>query len=307
MRPVMGERRAPAAAAAPKRRRDPAPSRLGFRLKRLWRSARFRKAMTVWAPMALVVAGAGWALAQAEWRALAIDKAAELREAVAARPEFAVRRIVVRGASPEVAAEARALLAPYRGASSLTANAEAIRAELRDLGWIAGANVRLSAPETLIVTIRERTPVALWRANGALTLIDRDGVAIAPVGARADHPDLPVIAGPGADRAVEEARAVIAAAAGLASRLRGLVRVGERRWNAIFHEGPDVMLPAEGAVDAMGYLAALQAGEDVMGRDVAAIDLRLSRRPTLRLNDGALEALEALRAPPSDDPAGEDA
>lgn len=290
-----------------RRRRDPAPSRLAFRLKRLWRSARFRKAATVWAPLALTVAAAGWALAQAEWRDLAFAKSAELREAFAARPEFAVRRIEIRGAAPRVEAELRRRLATHLGASSLTADVEAIREEVRTFGWVAAANVRLSAPESLIVSVRQRRPVALWRRGEALTLIDAAGVAVAPAGARADHPTLPVLAGEGADRAVEEARALVDAAAGLAPRLRGLVRVGERRWNAVFHEGPEVLLPAEGAIDAMGYLAALQDGEDVMGRDVSIIDLRLPGRPTLRLNEGAVEALEALRAPPDAAEGEEDA
>lgn len=299
----------PLSAARPRsypKRRDPAPSRLAFRLKRLWRSSRVRKALTVWAPLALCLAGAGWALGQADWRALALAKVEEVRQGLADRPEFAVRRVEVRGASPEVEAAVLAVLARHVGASSLTADVEAIRAEIRGIGWVARAKVRLSAPESLIVSIRERVPVALWRLKGALTLLDGDGHPIAPAAARADHPDLPVIAGPGAARAVAEARALIAAAAGLAPRLRGLVRIGERRWNAVFHDGPEVLLPAKGAVDAMSYLAALQAGEDVMGRDVSAIDLRLADRPTLRLNPDAVGALDALRAP-TPAPDGEDA
>ncbi|MEM7525122.1 MAG: cell division protein FtsQ/DivIB [Pseudomonadota bacterium] len=299
MRPLSAPPRpAGSSGGAPRRRRDPAPSRISFRIKRLWRSERVRRALTVYAPAALVVAVVGWTLSQAELRALAVERWETLSAAVAARPEFAVRRIVVRGAEAAVAREVTAALAPYRGASSLSADAEAIRGEVLRVGWVESANVRLSAPESLIVTIRQRAPAALWRNDGALILLDETGVEIGPAGSRAAYPHLPVIAGRGADKVVTEARAVIAAAAVVAPRLRGLVRIGERRWDAVLQDGPLVLLPAEGAVEAMGYLAALQSGENVLGRDVEVIDLRLGVRPTLRLSPDAADALGASREPP---------
>lgn len=279
-------------------RRDPAPSRLGFRLKRHWRSPAFRRSITVHAPLGVLLAALGWAGAQPDMRQAAMDRFETIRSAIVARPEFAIRHIEVRGASPMVTAELQDALAPWLGASSLAADAAAIRAAVGALGWVESASARLVAPETLIVTVRERMPAAIWRMGPLLMLVDARGERIAPLAARADRPELPVLAGKGADRAAPEGLAVIAAATGAAaSRLRGLVRVGERRWNAVIADGPTIMLPAEGAVEAMGYLAALDAGENVLGRDVSHVDLRMKGRPTLRLSPEGLAAFEAERKP----------
>ena len=279
-------------------RRDPAPSRLGFRLKRLWRSERFRRFATLWAPALVTLAAIGWAAAQEEWRAFAVASFDEARLALKERPEFAIRRIEVRGASPEVEGYVRAILSDQIGASSLDADVEAVRAGIAEIGWVAEAKVRLAAPETLMVTVREREAEAIWRRKGRLSLIDREGVVISPIARRDERPDLPVIAGAGADLAAAEAIDALAAAGPLAERVRGLVRIGERRWDMVLADGPRVLLPAEGAADAVAYLTVVQDRGDIVGQDVSVIDLRLMDRPTLRLNEGAVEALEARRKPP---------
>lgn len=276
---------------------DPAPSRLAFRLKRLWRSEAVRRAVAVRAPAALLLAGCVWIGAQPDLRERGEALARAAFAGFADRPEFAIRRIEVRGAAPEAAREIEAALAPWRGASSLAADVAAIRAATEAIGRVERATVRLSAPETLIVAVTERRPALVWRSGGLLRLIDAEGVALAELAARADRADLPLVAGPGAERAAAEALRIFAAAAGLRPRLRGLVRVGERRWDAILHEGPTVMLPETGAADAMGYLAALDAGERVTRRAVTHIDLRLAGRPTLRLAPEAAEARARAKAP----------
>lgn len=295
MRAVSGE--TPRQRLQKPRRRDPAPSRIGFRLKRMWRSARLRRAVIVYAPLLAAAGVVGWTAAQPHLRAAALETVEDWRAEITARPEFAVRRIEVRGAGPEVTAQVRAALEPWLGASSLGADATEIRRTVAALGWVRRARVRLAAPETLIVSVKERAPAMIWRDGETLTLLDETGAHIAPLAARADRPELPVIAGPGADAAAAEARGILAAAGAIAPRVRGLVRVGERRWNAVLADGPTVMLPARGGADAMGLLAAMQAGEDVLGRDVSHIDLRLGSRPTLRLRPDAKRALEAARAP----------
>ena len=108
----------------------------------------------------------------------------------------------------------------------------------------------------LRVSVTERLPVILWRGPDGLMKLDREGVAIGPVETRADHGDLPVIAGQGADREVVEALALLALAEPLSARLRGLVRVGERRWTLSLENGIDILLPQDGAAGALARVLA---------------------------------------------------
>jgi cell division protein FtsQ len=142
----------------------------------------------------------------------------------------------------------------------------------------------------------QRAPAALWRWDGQLHLVDRDGVLIAPVARRSSRPDLPLIVGEGADRATPEALSLFARAEPLADRLRGLVRMGERRWTLAMASGLLVHLPERGAEASLSRLLALDRAEDLLEREVTVIDLRLPDRPTLRLSPRAVSELERVRA-----------
>ena len=231
---------------------------------------------------------------QTELRDQVMAKIDEMKQQALGRPEFAVTRLTIEGATPAVEAALRRQLAYTLGASSLTFDAERARRRAEALGWVRSAQARLEAPRTLNIAITLREPALIWRRSEALTLLDASGAAIDRLETRAAHPDLPLIAGLGANapRAVNEAMALFRKAGALAPRLRGLVRIGERRWDAVLHDGPVIMLPAKGALDALAYVKALeQTPEKPLTKDVTAIDLRIQGRPTLRLGPDALQSL----------------
>ncbi|MFD1808525.1 cell division protein FtsQ/DivIB [Gemmobacter lanyuensis] len=88
-----------------------------------------------------------------------------------------------------------------------------------------------------------------------------------------------------------EALQIVAAAEPIVPRLRGLVRVGERRWDVVLDRGQRILLPANNPVRALERLLALDKAEDLLNRDVLTVDLRSQQRPTLRLAPNALRAL----------------
>ncbi len=294
MRPLSAETR-PAAPA-------PGAGLWRYRLARRWRRRTFRRAVLVQGPaLALAVVAATLASDPAVHAALR-EKASALRAALTARPEFAIRRIEIEGASPGVRAEILASLTDALGASSLNLDANAVRRRVESLGWVATARVSLEAPEALRVAVTERTAAAVWRIDGEPVLIDAAGVEIEPAFRRADHPDLPLVAGEGANDAVAEALAVLAEAGPLGPRIRGLVRVSARRWDVVLtgvtrEEDNDVILrlPADDAAAAMARAAALQRDHGLFDRDVAAVDLRLPERPTIRLTPRGAARRAALR------------
>ena len=274
--------------------RDYAPTRTGFRIRRMLRSKSFQKFATVWAPLLFILAGIGWVAAQTELREQTMAQIEEMKREALGRPEFAVTRLDIEGATPAVEAALRRQLGYTLGASSLTFDATRARRRAEALGWVRSAQARLEAPRTLTISVRLRKPGLIWRRGEALTLLDPSGAVIERLESRAAHPGLPLIAGRGANapRAVNEAMRLFMEAGALGPRLRGLVRIGERRWDAVLHDGPVVMLPAKGALDALAYVKALeQTPEKPLTKDVTAIDLRIKGRPTLRLGPDALQSL----------------
>jgi cell division protein FtsQ len=294
VRALGGQRRAGARGGAS----PAAPSRWARRAQRLWRRRGFRRAVTLHGP-ALALAGL---VAVAAYSPAAQDAVAQRLGAVVdrltQRPEFAIRDIRIDGAAPMLEAEIRAALIDVMGASSLALDAAAVQRRVESLGWVARARVALAAPVGLRVSVEQRRAAAVWRVDGEPFLVDAGGAVIEPAFSRADHPDLPLIAGRGAERAVDEALAVLASAGPLGSRIRGLVRVGERRWDVML-AGPapgetmTLKLPHDHAVAAMAQAVGAQAGGRLFDRDLAVVDLRLPGRPTVRLTERAHDMLEA--------------
>lgn len=276
------------------RRHDPAPSYWDYKLQRLMLTPLFRVVFRVGLPSLAIAAVVGLVLMSDSRRAAISATFADLREQFQARPEFRVSLLSVEGASPDLADAVRAKLAVKLPVSSFDLDLPALRAKAEGFDAVAGAELSVRSGGVLQVTITEREPALIWRTADGLTLLDATGHRVAGLAARADRPDLPLIAGEGAGAMAEEALALLDAAGPISQRVRGLVRMGERRWDMVLDRDQRVMLPSDRPVQALERLLAMHQAEDLLSRDLAAIDMRQEKRPVLRLGEDAL--LEARRA-----------
>ena len=277
-------------------RPDPAPSRLKYRLERLMLTPLFRFALRVGLPLAVVAGAAGGYFSYEQHRTAVTDTIAEIRNQIETRPEFMVNLMAIDGASPDVAEDIREIIPLDFPISSFDLDLDQMRETINGLDAVRQARLMIRQGGVLQIEVTERVPVVLWRMGGQLELLDRKGVRVRPAQARSDRPDLPVIAGRGADQAVPEAVALVQAAAPLKDRLRGLERIGERRWDVVLDRGQRIMLPETGAVRALERAIAMDQAVDMLARDIAAVDLRLSQRPSLRLNGEAIEDYRQIKA-----------
>lgn len=291
-------RRRQVAAPAPREPapRDPAPSRLAYRLHRLWLTPMVRLMARVVVPMALAAGlGLAWLGDGAPIRS-AQARLAELRATLAARPEFAINLMAIDGASDETARQIRARLPIRFPVSRFDVDLDLIRGEIAELDRVRKVSVRIRPGGVLQVDVVERVPVALWRAGrGPLVELDAEGNALGEVANRADRPALLLIAGAGAQDRVAEALELARAARPLGAEALGLVRVGQRRWDIALTGGRRIMLPEEAPVAALEQVIALDQAQDLISRAIVAIDMRLSRRPTLRLAEPAAETLHQIK------------
>lgn len=277
-------------------RRDPAPSRVAYRLHRLWLTPFFRALLRVGPPAFALAFGAGLFLSDPGRRAMISERLAEVQRSLQERPAFMVRDVAVTGATALSGEAVLALLPRNLPKSSFDLDLDALRSAVLALDPVADADLRLRADGVLDVRIVERRPAVIERVGDGLAVLDVSGHRIAEVAARAEYPALPLVAGAGAGAAVSEARLLWAAAAPIADRVRGLVRVGERRWDLVLSRGQRVLLPATDPVQALERMIALDQARDVLARDVAVVDLRLPQRPTLRITPPAMEELQRIRS-----------
>ena len=125
-------------------------------------------------------------------------------------------------------------------------------------------------------------------------MIDAEGVQSGQILARADRLDLPLIAGDGAEEHIAEALEIFDAAGPLITRVRGLVRMGERRWDMVLDRDQRILLPGDRPVPALDRVIALNQAQDMLNRDVAVVDMRNAARPTLRMNEEAADAMRRV-------------
>lgn len=276
------------APAQPAIRRDPAPTRMAYRMQRLWLTPLFRVLVRVGIPgFVIALVGLLW-LGNEDRRAALLARVDEMREAIENRPEFRVNVLEITGASPSLDAAIRDMLALKLPLSSFDLDLEAARAKIATLDAVENVMVKVGGNGALEVAITERVPALILRRGEELDLLDRNGRRVARILSRGDRPDLPVVAGEGASLAAAEALQLVSAAGPILPRMRGLVRVSERRWDLVLDRNQRILLPSQDPVRALERLLALDKAEDLLNRDILTVDLRNQQRPTLRLAPAAL-------------------
>ena len=276
-------------------RREIAPSRWAYRMQRLWLTPVFRTLFRVGLPSVILLSATGIYLSD-QGRSDALTQAfVTLRTDFQNRPEFMVTLVSVEGASPDLADAIRAKLALPLPQSSFVIDLDAARARIEALDAVQMAELRVHTGGVLQVLITERTPALLWRTEDRIEMLDATGHRVASLAERIDRADLSLIAGLGADKAAAEAMQLLAAAGPLTPRIRGLIRMGERRWDIVLDRDQRILLPADNALGALQRLLTINASEDLFARDIAAFDLRIGQRPVLRLTPYAQLQLRRAR------------
>ncbi|NNF24593.1 MAG: cell division protein FtsQ [Rhodobacteraceae bacterium] len=275
-------------------RRDPAPSRWAYRRQRLMLTPLFRFFLKYGLPVGILGLATGLYFAEAERREAMIVAAGEIRRQIEERPEFMVNLMAIDGASAEVAEDIREIVPLDFPISSFDLELTEIKERAEELDAVARADVRIRSGGVLQLDIAERTPAVVWRTEDGLELLDAEGHRVAELARRADRPDLPLLAGAAAEDVVPEALTLLQLSAPIERRIRGLLRVGERRWDVVLDKGQRIMLPEADPMAALQRVIALDQARDLLARDLTVVDMRNPDRPTLRLGQNAVETFREI-------------
>ena len=268
-------------------RNDPAPSRARYRMQRLMLTPLFRRLLRISVPLVGALAIGGVVFGDADRRDIMFGYVADVRRQIETRPEFMVNMMAIDGTSEEVAEDIREVVSLDFPMSSFEIDLPSVLSTIRELSAVRDATVRVRPGGILQIQVTERDPVVVWRTRSGLELLDVEGVSIREVGFREDYANLPLIAGEGPDKSVAQALEIIRAVGPLNERLRGIIRIGERRWDVSLDNDQVIKLPEDQPVQALERVIALHQAQDMLGRDIAVIDMRIGERPTLRLSKAA--------------------
>ncbi len=172
----------------------------------------------------------------------------------------------------------------------------AVRGRLMELSWVEDARVSRQLPDTLVIDIVERKPVAVLAKPDRMVLIDASGRELESIAPERSKGKL-VLSGPGAGQQVAALAGLLDAAPALRPQLKSAEWIGNRRWNLTFKTGQLLALP-EGKDDSAKALitfAQLDGRNRLLGGKAVAFDMRAGDRIYIRM-PGRTDPIEAAHA-----------
>jgi cell division protein FtsQ len=222
----------------------------------------------------------------------------DIVQSITARTGFAVDQIKVVGNRQTSEIDILDRLELDGWTSLIGFDAEAARERIDTLPWVEVAAVRKVYPHSLEVRVEEREPFALWQQGSELSVIERSGAVIAPFSG-GKQALLPLIIGTGAPAKAPDFLAKIQKFPELAARVKGYIRIGERRWDLKLENGITVKLPEDGEDQAIADLVRMDHDNGLLTRDIAAVDMRISDRLVVQLTpEAATQRQAALNEKP---------
>lgn len=213
----------------------------------------------------------GRAADQAKWNLIALS----------GKLGFTVEDVLVVGRSQTTRDDLLKAVRLSRGAPILAYDLEGARRRIEVLPWIDSASVERMLPNTILLSVVERQPLALWQSKGRFSLIDHSGKVILNQSIER-FSDLLVVVGQEAPQNAAALLDVLQTQPQLMDLAQSAVWVGKRRWNVRLKGDIDVRLPAEQAAAAWSRLADYESRHGILDRDVRVLDLRFPDRLIVR-------------------------
>ena len=201
----------------------------------------------------------------------------------AGRAGFEVKKVEVRNVDKMNELKVYEIVLAQKDRSMPQVDLEELRRELTAFSWIADARISRQLPDTLIVDIVEREPLAVWEDRGRVMLVDAEGVALEPSPGQID-PKMLRIVGKRANAKIGDLTELLDAAPALTPQVKEAEWVGNRRWNLTFHSGEVLALPEGGDLSeaALVNFARMDGVNRLLGKGVTYFDLRDPERAYLR-------------------------
>ena len=252
----------------------PTPSRLRYRIERIWMRKWLRKLILrilifCFFGMSLTI---GLLVFQNEFKFKGLRGAIETF--AFERPELSIIDLNIKGANPDLSNQIKAILQLSFPINPLKININYLQELINSVESVDFSRIRITKNGVLEVVIKERIPVALHRNGEHLMLLDIYGRRIGEVFSRLDRQELPLVVGSGANDRVKEFLEIYKLTSPFINRVRGMILVGERRWDIVLDEDLKIKLPEKEPKNALASFIRSVQFTEILGYGFSAIDLR---------------------------------
>lgn len=175
----------------------------------------------------------------------------------------------------------------------LSQDINAIIERLESYKWINKAVVRRELSGEILINVLEHQPAALWQVDNKLWVVSDEGIQIDDENLEY-FADLPMISGVGAENKLENLIAAISTNMMLFELVETASWVGGRRWDLILKNGIKIMLPEQDVALAWQNLTAFVRDDQLLARNILAIDFRVKDKTVIRLTPEEAERRRLL-------------
>ena len=153
---------------------------------------------------------------------------------------------------------------------------------IEHLKWVNKAAVRREFSGGIVINVLEHQPAALWQVDNKLWIVSDEGIQIDDENLQY-FTHLPMISGIGAEAELEKLLAAVSTNMDLFDRVETASWVGGRRWDIYLKNGIKIMLPEEDLALAWQSLAEFEQQEQLLARNILAVDFRVKDKTVVRL------------------------
>ncbi len=260
----------------------PRPSKIRYRLERVWLRLWFRK-LTFYLSLTLffLIFCLFIFVYFSDWIKLKEYKI-YLKNYIFERPELSVSKLEIKTANLDLVNQINAILKLSFPINSINLDINNLQKIINKIDSVESSNVRINDSGVLLVEVIERKPVAVYREQDELSLIDIKGYKINNIFSRSDRKDLPLIVGTEGNYQVKEALEIYQLLSINLNEIRGLIRIGKRRWDIIFKNNKRIKLPEKYPKRSLRKFLSSDKSYLISSNDFVIIDLRFTNKIIFR-------------------------
>ena len=245
------------------------------RVRPMWRRA-WVAPLVAGVVMGSFAGGSWWAYSSGN-AAKGIEKVRWSAISATATMGFRVNEVMVSGRQQTEREILVKALNVARGAPILAFDIADAKRRVEALPWVRASTIERMLPDTILISIVEREPLALWQLDSKLHLIDAEGEVILNDGLE-NYSDLLMVVGNGAETEALALIALIGTEPALMQQVKAATWIGSRRWNVHLKGDIVVRLPEDDAQSAWTRLAEYHKNHRVLDKNVTVLDLRIPDR-----------------------------
>ena len=145
------------------------------------------------------------------------------------------------------------------------------------MDWVEKAEIKRFLNGTINIIIFEKSPIALWKKNSDLFLVDTKGKIIKKNDSK-NFSDLPLILGDGAPEHISNLLSILKKFPNISKNIHHVQRVGNRRWNLRLKDDSTILLPEKNYTFALEKLSSLETKEGILSKRKINIDMRIPKK-----------------------------